>query len=71
MAPEIVMNQGHGLAVDLWAFGVLIYEMLTGRTPFAKQDAMETYNLIILGIENVRMHDSLSDSARDLIMALW
>ena len=31
-APEIQFGlTGHGLAVDWWAIGVLIYEILTGR----------------------------------------
>ena len=28
LAPEIILNEGHDLAVDYWALGVLIFEMV-------------------------------------------
>ena len=34
MAPETVLVNGHGPAVDAWALGVLLVEMLTGTSPF-------------------------------------
>lgn len=34
LAPELVSGSGHGNGVDWWAFGVLIYELLYGKTPF-------------------------------------
>lgn len=35
LAPEFVCNQGHDASVDLWALGVVIYEMFVSVTPFA------------------------------------
>ncbi|KAL2523497.1 Serine/threonine-protein kinase WAG2 [Abeliophyllum distichum] len=34
LAPELISGNGHGNGVDWWAFGVLIYELLYGKTPF-------------------------------------
>jgi len=34
MAPEIVSNSGHGKAADWWALGIVLFEMITGKTPF-------------------------------------
>jgi serine/threonine protein kinase len=34
LAPEMLQKNGHGKAADWYLFGVFIYEMLTGRTPY-------------------------------------
>ncbi|KAE8910762.1 hypothetical protein PF010_g13017 [Phytophthora fragariae] len=34
IAPEVVRGQGYGLAADLWSFGCVVYELLTGYPPF-------------------------------------
>ncbi|KAI3793818.1 hypothetical protein L1987_36440 [Smallanthus sonchifolius] len=34
LAPEIIKGDGHGSPVDWWTFGILLYELLYGRTPF-------------------------------------
>lgn len=36
LAPEMILNRGHCTKLDIWAFGVLLHEVLTGETPFAE-----------------------------------
>ena len=47
LAPEIILNEGHDLAVDYWALGVLVYEMVVGTPPFYAEDPMEVYEKIL------------------------
>ena len=49
LAPEILLNKGHGKPVDWWTFGVLLYEMLAGIDPFNDEDAMMIYQKILKG----------------------
>ena len=34
MAPEILQGTGHTLSVDWWSLGILIYQMIFGKTPY-------------------------------------
>ncbi|RKP40250.1 kinase-like domain-containing protein [Dimargaris cristalligena] len=47
MAPEILLEQRYGRAVDWWAFGVLIYEMLLGQPPFRGDTEDEIFDSIL------------------------
>lgn len=74
LAPEIISNKGHGIAVDWWALGVLLYEMMIGDPPFLAEDPMELYQLILRGAYDLTtqspLGSSLSKHARDLISKL-
>lgn len=49
LAPEILLNKGHGKPVDWWTLGIIIYEMLAGIDPFADEDPMAIYQKILKG----------------------
>ena len=46
LAPELVLSKGHNCAVDMWALGILIYELLTNSTPFENDNQTEMFNNI-------------------------
>jgi serine/threonine protein kinase len=41
MAPEIVKNEGYNEKVDIYSYGVVLWEMLTGEIPFAGQSPFQ------------------------------
>jgi serine/threonine protein kinase len=49
LAPEMLLNKGHGKPVDWWTFGILLYEMLAGIDPFSDEDPMNIYQKILKG----------------------
>jgi len=68
LAPEIIQSKGHGKAVDWWALGILIYEMLAGYPPFYDENPFGIYQKILAGkIEFPRHFDP---NAKDLVKKL-
>nr|AML78816.1 putative LOV domain-containing protein [Gyrostemon ramulosus] len=47
IAPEIITGAGHTSAVDWWALGILLYEILFGYTPFRGKTRQKTFANIL------------------------
>ncbi len=50
IAPEILLGQKYSFSVDWWSFGVLIYEMLIGQSPFQGDDEDELFESIRMDV---------------------
>ncbi|KAL1117554.1 hypothetical protein AAG570_003869 [Ranatra chinensis] len=70
VAPEVILNRGHDKAVDYWALGILMHELLTGMPPFTATDPMKTYTLILKGVDSVVFPRHVSRTAQNLIKKL-
>ncbi|KAK2777163.1 serine/threonine protein kinase, AGC [Onygenales sp. PD_12] len=68
LAPEVIHNSGHGLAVDWWALGVLIYEFIVGQPPFWDPNPMRIYEQIVEG--RLRFPTNMPPTARDIVTQL-
>ncbi|KAJ0044658.1 hypothetical protein Pint_03802 [Pistacia integerrima] len=70
LAPEIIKGEGHGSAVDWWTFGIFLYELLFGKTPFKGSENRATlFNVVG---QPLRFPEApvVSFSAKDLIRGL-
>merc|ERR1712224_710484 len=43
----MVRARGHGFGVDVWALGILTYELLYGEPPFVARTPQDTYRRIL------------------------
>ncbi|KAK9267931.1 hypothetical protein L1049_010368 [Liquidambar formosana] len=73
VSPEVASGRSHGNAVDWWALGIFIYEMIYGRTPFSGQTNEATLRNIVKKPLTFPTDSPASASelhARDLITGL-
>ena len=69
VAPEILLNEGYGPSVDIWSIGILLYEMITTKTPFASK----TSKTVLSNILQKKIHftdkkfTDISDECKDFI----
>ncbi|KZZ87821.1 Calcium/calmodulin-dependent protein kinase (CMPK) [Ascosphaera apis ARSEF 7405] len=40
-APEVMMKQGHGKAVDIWSMGIITYTLLCGYSPYRSENIQD------------------------------
>lgn len=71
-APEVMLKQGHGKAVDLWSLGVITYTLLCGYSPFRSEslsDLIEECRSARI-VFHERYWRDVSKDAKDFILSL-
>ncbi|KAI9250192.1 kinase-like domain-containing protein [Phascolomyces articulosus] len=72
VAPEVLLQTGHGKPVDLWSVGVIMFTLLSGYTPFWGEDQASLFESIMSGKYEFdeEYWSEISDSAKNLIDCL-
>lgn len=65
IAPEILQHRNYSHKVDVWSFGIILFELATGKTPFHAITIQQLQPKILH--ESVKFPPSMSPSLRDLI----
>jgi 3-phosphoinositide dependent protein kinase-1 len=68
IAPEIINNEEPSFASDLWSLGIILFQLLVGKTPFKGQSPFYTFENILAG--KYSMPDTVPEDAKDLITRL-
>ena len=68
LAPEVLLKKGYDKSVDWWSLGCVMYEMLTGKLPFAIKRGMKLNSKIYE--KGVVFPKNLTKEAKDLIQNL-
>lgn len=68
MAPEVLSREGHGLSVDWWSLGALLFDMLTGSPPFTSSNRKKTVEKIMRAKLSFPSH--MSKEAKDILQRL-
>jgi len=70
VAPEVVLKTGHGQNTDLWALGILVYELVEGRPPFIGETPLQTYQQILRGMDCAQFPSYVSSAAENIVRSL-
>ncbi|KXJ91744.1 serine/threonine-protein kinase psk1 [Microdochium bolleyi] len=68
MAPEVILGQKYGKAVDWWSFGALGYDLMTGNPPFRGGNHAKIQHNIVK--QKLVLPYFLSPDAKDLLTRL-
>ena len=69
MSPELINEEPYDYCIDVWALGVLLYELLHGKTPFSSSDNND-FEEIFKNVmkNNFKIKESVSNNCKKLIM---
>jgi len=67
ISPELLRNEEYDFSVDWWALGVLLYEMLAGKSPFVTQDSSEEALFQTILEKTIRIPRTLSVRAQNIL----
>ena len=68
LAPEVLLKESYGRAVDWYGLGAVTYEMLVGLPPHYSKDFNVMYNRILY--EKPRFPPYVSPTARSLLLGV-
>ncbi|KAL5269722.1 hypothetical protein ACHWQZ_G003252 [Mnemiopsis leidyi] len=71
MSPEVLRDSQYSTASDVWSFGVVVWEMLTGEVPFSKFEDLAVQYKLAAGKMTLPIPESCPADIKDLLTSIW
>ncbi len=68
MAPELVQERPYNHSVDLWSFGIILYELFVGQPPFFTSQLCSLIKLIVK--KSVKYPDTMSRNFKNFLKGI-
>ncbi|GMI19276.1 hypothetical protein TeGR_g6138 [Tetraparma gracilis] len=70
-APELVMNEKYGKEVDWWAYGVVVFELVSGQEPFRGRDIKATMKNVVAAKQKLpsKVEENARGSKKEVMVA--
>lgn len=68
ISPEVASRSSHGLPVDVWGLGCMMYTLLVGKPPFDTEGIQSTLTKVVMA--DFAVPSDLSQEAKDLLNRL-
>jgi serine/threonine protein kinase len=50
MAPEVIEHRAYDSKADLFSFGIVVWELLTGKVPYTEHTALQVSRVLVFGV---------------------
>eukprot|EP00117_Sycon_ciliatum_P002284 scpid27812/ scgid7580/ Mitogen-activated protein kinase kinase kinase 10 len=71
MSPEVIKKSTFSKASDVWSFGVVLWELLTGEVPYRGMDGMAVFYGVATGQHRLPIPSTCPEPLKDLMEACW
>ncbi|KAI5080875.1 hypothetical protein GOP47_0004058 [Adiantum capillus-veneris] len=70
MAPEMMQNRSYTHKVDVYSFGIVLWELVTGNIPFQKMTAVQAASAVVRGARPI-IPTNCPDSLTKIMTCCW
>lgn len=69
MAPEVIEHKAYDTKADIFSFGIVIWELLTGKVPYAEHTALQVGHIHVVRCEPVQLFSSVRTNTLAVLLS--
>lgn len=71
MAPEVAKGWKYSEKVDVFSFGIVLWEILSGERAFSNMSEEQHLNMVVNGQERPKLKEDWPSEVKDLLQRCW